>query len=83
MFTFYKIAESVAHGDMTHCKLHLVDAVTKDIITTNVKLKLGTLLEDENNNLFRVNGYFGDYMILRPTKHHIHPTGDYLISKAK
>lgn len=81
MFKFYKIAENVAHGDFSHVKLHLVNSVSKDIIENNVKLKIGAKLEDDSNNLFRVNGYFGEYMILRPSKHHTHPSGEYLLCK--
>ena len=81
MFIFYKIIESINHGNMTHVKLHLVDGVSKEIINSYVKPKLATLLEDDNNNLFRINGYFGDYIILRSLKINTHPVGSYFISK--
>ena len=83
MFKFYEMAENIAKYDMSHVRVHLVDPISKDIIQINVKLKIGTLLEDDNNNNFRVNGYFGEYLILRPSKNQTHPSGKYLISKLK
>lgn len=82
-FIFYKIAENVAHGGMSHVKLDLVDSISKCILQSNVKLKLTTSLEDDSNNVFRVNGYFGEYIILRSTKINCHPSGEYLICKLK
>lgn len=81
MFKFYKIIENIAHGDFSHVKLSLVDAVSKDIVEDDVKLKIGTKLEDDNSNTFRVNGYFGEYLVLRPNKLKTHPTGLYLLCK--
>ena len=82
-FIFYKIAENIAHGGMSHCKLHLVDSISKNILQSNVKLQIGTSLEDDVNNIFRVNGYFGEYIILRSSKINTHPSGQYLICKEK
>lgn len=83
MFLFYKIVDSIAKSDMTHVKLDHVDSITKETLENNVKLKIGTNLEDDSDNSFRVNGYFGEYLILRPIKHHTHPHGTYLICKVK
>lgn len=80
-FKLYKIVENITKNDFTHCKLDLVDLTTKAIIEKFVKLKIGTSLEDDSNNVFRVNGYFGEYLILRPVKNHTHPVGEFLIHK--
>ena len=37
------------------------------------------ILKDENNNHFKVNGYYGKYIILRSERLGMHPTGKYLI----
>ncbi len=82
-YLLYKILENIPISDFSHVKLSLVDSISKEVIQNNIKLKIATLLEDEESNLFRVNGYFGDYMILRPMKHHVHPKGNYFICKTK
>jgi hypothetical protein len=81
IFKLYKIVENIPKSDFSHIKLSLVDLVSKEVLQNNIKLKIGIALEDDSNNIFRVNGYFGDYMVLRPSKVHCHPSGEYLICK--
>lgn len=77
----YKIAVNIAKNNMSHVILHKVDPVFKEIIEYGFKAKVGKLLQDDSNNSFRVNGYFGEYIILRAVHIGNHPVGDYLTEK--
>ena len=82
-FIFYKIVENLAKSNLSHIKLHLVDSIYKNVIENYVKLKIGTALEDDSNNIFRITGYYGEYMVIHPDKPKTHPSGEYLICKMK
>ena len=78
MFTAYKMIENIPKGKFTHIILCKINAVSLKIIEENIKFPLGKDLKDENNNHFKVNGYYGKYMILRSVKLGTHPAGLYL-----
>jgi hypothetical protein len=82
-FVFYQIVENLAKSNLSHIKLHLVDSISKKVIENYVKLKIGTALEDDSSNIFRITGYYGEYMIVHPDKPKTHPSGQYLIWKKK
>lgn len=82
-FVFYQIVENIAKSNLSHIKLHLVDSISKEVIESYVKLKIGTALEDDSSNIFRITGYYGDYLIVRADKLKTHPSGQYLIWKKK
>ena len=81
MLPTYNIVTSIAKGKLTHVILNRVDPVSLKILEEKVKLKVGTDLKDESNNHFKVNGYFGEYMILRSEHLGSHPIGKYLTKK--
>lgn len=73
MLPLYKIVANVAKGKLSHVILHRVDPVSEEVIENNVKLKVGKDLKDQANNHFKVNGYYGDYIILRAERIGSHP----------
>jgi hypothetical protein len=77
----YKIVDNVVMGKLSHVILHKVDPNSKDILETFIKIKVGKDLKDEANNHFKVNGYYGDYIILRSEHLGSHPVGTYLTEK--
>ena len=81
MHFLYKVSANIPKGKFTHVLLHKVDPVSKEIIEAEVKLKIGKELNDELNNGFIVNGYYGDYLILRSKHPGSHPSGLYLTEK--
>jgi hypothetical protein len=81
MFPLYKIVANVVMGKLSHVILHRVDSTSKEILETFVKIKVGKDLKDETNNHFKVNGYYGDYIILRSEHLGSHPVGIYLTEK--
>lgn len=81
MLPLYKIAANVVKGKLSHVILHKVDPVSKEIIEANIKIKVGKDLKDEVGNHFKVNGYYGDYVILRSDHLGSHPVGMYLSEK--
>ncbi len=81
MSPLYKIIENVAKGKLSHVILHKVDSINKEILEENIKVKVGKDLKDEANNHFKVNGYYGDYIILRSEHLGSHPVGLYLTEK--
>lgn len=82
-FIFYQLVESINKDKFTHIKVNLINSIDKNIIKSFVKLKVGTVLEDDHENIFRVTGYYGEYIIVRPNKLQTHPVGEYLICKMK
>lgn len=81
-YKFYKLVENIPKYNHTHVKLHYVDLFT-EVIESFIKLKVGTALEDDHENIFRVSGYYGEYIILRPDKLNSYPVGEVLIWKKK
>jgi len=78
---FYNIVENITKSKLTHVKLQLIDATFTKILDNNPKLKIGTALEDSSDNIFRVTGYYGDYIVLHSDKLGKHPVGKYLFCK--
>lgn len=81
MSPMYKIAANVAKGKLSHVILHKVNPDSKEIIEEIFKIKVGKDLKDETGNHFKVNGYYGDYIILRSEHLGSHPVGLYLTEK--
>lgn len=79
MLPLYKIVENIAKGKLSHVILHKVNPISLYVLEEKVKLKIGQNLKDEKNNHFKVNGYYGDYIILRSDKIGTHPVGKYLL----
>ena len=50
-----------------------------NFLDKNVKLVVGKDLKDEKGNHFKVNGYYGKYIVLRSVSIGTHPIGKYLI----
>lgn len=81
MLPIYKIVENIAKDKLTHIILSKVDPISEEIIEEKIKLKIGKELKDQNNNFFIVNGYYGDYLILRSHRLRTHPIGKFLMDK--
>lgn len=81
MLTIYKIAVNIPKGNFSHVILHKVDLLTREVVQELVKPKIGKELRDQINNYFIVNGYYGEYVILRAEHVGSHPVGEYLTEK--
>ena len=79
MLPLYKIIENIPKGKLSHVILHRVNPISLKILEENIKLAVGKDLKDEKGNHFKVNGYYGKYIILRSVSIGTHPIGKYLI----
>lgn len=81
MLNLYKIIENIPKGNFSHVILHKVNLITKEVVQELFKPKIGKELRDQINNYYIVNGYYGDYVILRAEHIGSHPVGEYLTEK--